>query len=355
MSSEVIQFTEGYNFPELKKLVRHCLDKKVSVLVKGHPGVGKSTLAMELATEMGFDINDPSQYIDIRLAQKDPVELCGMIAPNREKRISEWFRPNWVPVDKPAFIFLDEINAGVTKLHQAAAYQIVLERRVGDFKFHKDTVIMAAGNLEEDNAIVTPLSSALNNRFVHFILKPDAKTWLEWAAKEGVSGNVRGYIAFKGERALYNNCGSDAYPSPRSWANGARVDGIADEIMAKRLMAGCVGEAHALEYITFLKVYSRVDVKAIVEKGDFPDLTTADNSDPAFLYALTFAVADYLCANTPGTPAMGNVFGLFKKGLAREFQGLLLRQIMPKPECRKALQAHPDFLTYAREFVDLLV
>lgn len=353
--SEVMQNMEGFSFPDLKKLVRHCLDKKVSVLVKGHPGVGKSTMAMDIATEMGFDINDPTQYIDIRLAQKDTVELCGMIAPNREKRISEWYRPNWVPVDKPAFIFLDEINAGVTKLHQAAAYQIVLERRVGDFKFHKDTVIMAAGNLEEDNAIVTPLSSALNNRFVHFILKPDVDTWLDWAVRENISSNIRAYIAFKRERSLYNNCGSDAYPSPRSWASGAKIDGVGEETMTKRLISACVGEAHALEYMTFLKVYSRIDIKAIVEKGVYPDLKTEANSDPAFLYALTFAIADYLCVNTPGVPEMGNVLGLFKKGLPREFQALFLKQVMPRPECQKTLRAHPDFLTYAREFVDLLV
>lgn len=353
--SEAIQIDEGFKYPDLKKLVRHCLDKKVSVLVKGHPGVGKSSMAMDIATDMGFDVNDPYQFIDIRLAQKDPVELCGMIAPNRERRISEWYRPSWVPVDRPAFIMLDEINSAVSKLHQAAAYQIVLERRVGDFKFHKDTVIMAAGNMEEDNAIVVPLSSALNNRFSHFILKPDVDAWLEWAARENLSSNVRAFIAFRRERVLYDNCGTDAFPTPRSWASGAKLDGIGDETMTKRLFSASVGEAHALEYMTFVKVYSRVDVRAIVENGVYPDLQTDANRDPAFLYALTFAVADYLKVKVPGTKEIGNVFDFFKKGFPREFQALMLRQIMPVADCLKALRAHPDFMTYAREFVDILI
>lgn len=344
---------EGYSYKDLKPLVKECLKRRKSVLVKGHPGVGKSTMAMELAGELGFDINNPEEYIDIRLAQKDPVELCGMIAPNREKRVSEWFRPSWVPVNKPAFIFLDEINAGVTKLHQAAAYQIVLERRVGDWKFHPDTVVMAAGNLEEDNAIVTPMSSALNNRFKHFIMKVDVDAWLDWAARKGLNPSYRAYIAFRRDEALYKNDGSDAFPTPRSNADAADFADIENETTLKRLISSCVGEAKALEYLTFLKVYSRVDVPAIVEKGEFPDFNAGENS--AFHYALSFGLADYIQNHGMDEIKVANLLAFFKSGFPKEFQAILMKKTLPVAKIREAFVDYPDFMDYARDFVDLLV
>lgn len=170
---------EGLGYSELAPLVETTLHAGISVLVRGHPGVGKSTLAADLAGRMN------PQLIDIRLAQRDPAEICGVYFPNREQQVLDLFPPPWVreACEHPRFVFLDEVNAAVTKLHQAAAYQIVLEHRVGSCRFHKGTVVMAAGNLEEDNAIVSTLSSALANRFAHFILRVDARDWLAWAAR----------------------------------------------------------------------------------------------------------------------------------------------------------------------------
>ena len=118
--------------------------------------------------------------VDIRLAQSDATDLAGIYMPNHEQRCLARYTPDWVQQvsEAPALVFLDEINAAVTRLHQAAAYQIVLEHRVGSVSFHPETVVLAAGNFPEDNAIVTQLSSALCNRFVHFNLRVDARCWL---------------------------------------------------------------------------------------------------------------------------------------------------------------------------------
>lgn len=275
----------GYPYPTLLPLVQRCLERGVSVLVKGHPGVGKTSLARELASKMGLPMKD------IRLAQKDPAELGGVYVPNHATKTLELYPPDWVRqvCDAPHFLFLDEINAAVSKLHQAAAYQIILEHQVGPFTFHPKTVVMAAGNLEEDEALAVPLSSALQNRFCHYTLAVDVDAWIAWALKNGVSADIIAFIAFRRESVLYHRTGEDAYPSPRSWGDLAgRVDG--DSVKSperKRLIAACVGHAHALEFMTFLEVYRTVDVEAILQHGRIPSL---DNADPAFLYSLTFAV-----------------------------------------------------------------
>ena len=54
---------EGYSWPELYRLVGTTLRTGLSVLLRGHPGVGKSTLAQALATDFGLPL------IDIRHTQ----------------------------------------------------------------------------------------------------------------------------------------------------------------------------------------------------------------------------------------------------------------------------------------------
>jgi hypothetical protein len=311
---------EGYSYPTLLPLVRRCLEKGVSVLIRGGPGVGKSSLAAELAADMQLPT------IDIRLAQKDPAEIGGVYVPNRELRVLELYPPEWVKeaCDRPSFVFLDEMNAAVSKLHQAAAYQIILEHRVGPFKFHDKTVVLAAGNLEEDEALAVPLSSALQNRFAHYILKVDAEAWIAWATTKGLSPDIVAYIAFRREPALYKRTGEYSWPSPRSWSMAATVDGdgVPDR-ERKRLIAACVGQASATEFQAFHAVYRKVDVKGILERGEIPDLT---NAEPAFVYALCYSVG-YLLRSKGLKKGQGpHLLGLLQaKGFGPEFQVLLIK------------------------------
>ena len=149
--------SEAYTYEQLFPLVKATLEAGISVLILGPPGIGKSTLAAALAKHIAKPL------IDIRLAQKDPAELGGVYFPNRDTKTLELLPPSWVKkaCDEPCLVFLDEINAAVTRLHQAAAYQIVLEKRIGDYAFHPGTIVLAAGNREDDQSIVTPISAAL--------------------------------------------------------------------------------------------------------------------------------------------------------------------------------------------------
>ncbi len=282
---------KGYRYSEAKKLVKHALQKGLSVFLWGHPGIGKSTMAREIASEMGLPL------IDIRLAQSDPTKIGGILYPDREKGLSVWLRPSWVPVDKPAFIFLDEINAAVTKLHQSIAYQIVLEKRLREWKFAPGTVVLAAGNLEEDSAIVQTLSQALSNRFVHFQLKVDVDEWIKWAKRNGIVEPIISYKKFRGENSLYNNTGDHAFPSPRSWEFASRL--IEDEIRSEKpsittirnLVESAVGKGEASAFMTFYRHYRKIDVSGMSFKGNI--VKVAKTTEPSFIHALLSAIAVY--------------------------------------------------------------
>jgi hypothetical protein len=341
----------GHSYDELLGLAETTLRAGLSVLVRGHPGVGKSTLAGELAESLDLPL------IDIRLAQRDPADLGGIYFPDRERGVLDLFPPAWVRAacDAPALVFLDEINAAVTRLHQAAAYQIVLERRVGPFAFHPETRILAAGNLEEDQAIVSPLSSALCNRFVHFTLRVDADAWLGWASRAGLHETVLAYIARHGAEALYARDGDLAFPSPRSWAMAARLLAAAPTGRGHRLVAGCVGERAAQRLSAFERIFGRVPVARIVREGRKMDFRRGRNAEPSFVYAAVFAVAAWLCSEEPPTDdQLPHVVRFASSpGLDPEYVFLFLRQLKGADGLLTRLQQLPSFREIAADMVDL--
>ena len=343
---------DGYAWPELQRLAGVTLRAGLSTLVRGHPGVGKSALAHALAGELGLPL------VDIRLAQRDPADLAGVWFPDRERGVLTAFPPAWAVEarERPAFIFLDEINAAVTRLHQAAAYQIVLERRVGAVEFHRDTVVMAAGNLEDDNAIVTPLSSALGNRFAHFTLRVDAPSWLEWAAREGVDEAILGYIGRHGGDALYENDGESlAFPSPRSWQMASRVYRTADEADRRRLVAACIGVGAAERFFDWMRLYGRVDPAKILRRGQSIDFTTDTQGDPSFVYAATYAVAAWLRQGEALTDAqLPNIVRFLRSpGLDPEYAMLFLRQVRRNDALFVRLRGLAEFRTLAGELASV--
>lgn len=349
--SQVPIIPEGYAYNELRPLVETTLRAKISVLLRGHPGVGKSSLAQELAAAMNLTL------IDIRLAQRDPAELCGVFFPDHNRQILELFPPSWVKQasEKPCFVFLDEINAAVTRLHQAAAYQIVLEHRVGPFHFHPDTVVMGAGNLEEDNAIVSPLSSALCNRFAHYVMRPDVGNWLEWGARSGIDESILAYIGTEGIDVLYDNNGDFAFPTPRSWEMASSVCKLAATHEKKRAVAACIGASAADRFFTFQKIYGQVDVEGVVDKGLKIDFSKGKKAEPSFIYAAIFAVAAYVCNLPTLTSAQATNITAFllSPGLDPEYRILFLRQLKHRSQVFDLLKPDHDFQALAAGLVDI--
>lgn len=343
----------GNTWLELKDLVKETLLAGVSSLVLGHPGVGKSALAKAMAAELELPL------IDQRLAQKDPAEINGVYFPDMENSVLKLLAPDWVKkaCNEPCFVFLDEINAAVSKLHQAAAYQIVLEHRVGPFVFHPKTVVMGAGNLEEDNAIVAPLSSALANRFAHFQLRVDKKSWIEWGLTNGIDPRILGYISWMGEEALYFNTGDNlAFPSPRTWEMASKILSQAPHVDAKRIVTSCVGEAAAEGFASWLTLYGKVDPEAIVKKGHKIDFTSKKNNEPSLKYAAIFSVGSWVVSNLEQleTKHLENLM-LFanSKGLDPEYQFLFIGKLNRSKDLMAKLKVLRSFQNLTSELVSI--
>lgn len=375
-----------HNFGITKSLVLPALKKGVSVLVRGSPGIGKSDMAKEIANEIfgpGFAQTD--RFVDIRLAQTDPVELAGILFPKQDSNTIEAFLPDWAvrAHKEPCFIFLDEINAAVSKMQQSAAYKIVLDRQVGPLKLHPKTVIMAAGNLKEDGALVEELSSALANRFVHFVMKPTAKEWLVWADKNltslaGVA--IREYIrnSTDSDKKLYNNSGKYvAFPTPRSWSTLARLldqPGLTDA-QARMYAEGTIGPEEATDFINFYSLRQKFDIERILD-GAIPNFDEQNKAGGLVYNAPVMAglirmVGDRLA--TAGQPSgserltdaqVNNVVRLLKalqqrvnseSGGAFELAKNMLREVWQKNEdVSRRIKMNPNFRDFAASAMNQL-
>jgi MoxR-like ATPase len=101
---------------------------------------------------------------DIRALLLDPVDLRGLS--NVVEGRSKWAIPEFLPADGVGILFLDELNAAPAMV-QAAFYQLVLDRRLGEYTLPDGWIIIAAGNRDADRAHTTRMPTPLRNRFVH--------------------------------------------------------------------------------------------------------------------------------------------------------------------------------------------
>ena len=345
---------KGEPYDQLKPMVHAALEADLPCLLHGHPGVGKSTLAAEIAEALDLPL------VDIRLAQRDPAEIGGIYCPDKESQTLHHLAPGWVRtvMEKPSFLFLDELNSGTTRLHQSIAYQIVLEKRIGPFHFHPGTVVLAAGNLEEDSAVVSPLSSALANRFVHFRLRPDAECWLDWARVNDIHPQILAYFDEKQSLAndlLYENTGEDAFPSPRSWVMASKALAASPEGCERRLLTACIGAPAAEKLISYLKLYHRMSPARIIQHFGDVDFTTKRNSDPSFIHATVCAVAGWIAERDTFEPDWAPALIKFMEspGLDPEYVILLLRELRERTDALRHLKKLPSFREHSASLVQL--
>lgn len=243
----------------LTSVLESLLTQRWPAFVWGPPGIGKSSIVRSVAAEAKLPV------IDLRASLLDPTDLRGI--PAIEGGRAVWCPPSFLPkpADKPGVLFLDEINAA-PPLVQASLYQLVLDRRVGEYVLPSGWWIVAAGNRQQDRAVTFRMSSALANRFVHVTLEADVDDWRSWAIGAGLSPLVVSFLGFRPALLCENPGQEAAYATPRSWE-------MLSDVMARfgspkecaDLIPGIVGEGPAREFMAFIKQAANLDrIQAIV-------------------------------------------------------------------------------------------
>jgi len=247
----------------------------------GAPGIGKSSVVEQLAGSLALALRD------IRALLLDPVDLRGL--PYVAEGRSKWAIPEFLPADGAGILFLDELNAAPAMV-QAAFYQLVLDRRLGEYTLPDGWIIIAAGNRDADRAHTTRMPTPLRNRFVHLDFEVDAQEWSEWAIGADIRPEVIAFIRFRPQLLSVFDRDANAFPSPRSWEFVSRIlDSAPDAIVEHEMFAGTVGTGAATEFSGFLRMFRELpNIDAILLN---PSCEPVPDS-PAAQYAVASALAD---------------------------------------------------------------
>lgn len=297
-------------------------------MVHGSPGSGKSQVVKQASDRYG------GQFIDLRLSQLDPVDLRGI--PTNEQGLTAWLTPKFLPQSGKGVLFLDEINSAA-QATQAAAYQLILDRKLGDYTLPDGWAMIAAGNRQSDRAIVNQMSTALRNRFTHIQFEVNHEDWCEWALRNNINVTVLGFVRYrpmllnefemrnksKEERDRVANLkDANAFATPRSWEFLSKImDANPPKDIEIELFQGVIGEGPASEFIGYLKYYRALpDLDAILKdpsKFECP-------KEPAVQYALATGLA------TKATMENLEKFVKLALKMPAEFQVLMMKDAVAR-------------------------
>ncbi len=248
---------------------------KISTMIWGPPGIGKSSIVEQTATrnKIGF--------IDLRLSQLAPTDLRGLPVADKVSGSSRWFPPEFLPRKGKGILFLDEINMAPPTM-QGMAQQLILDRKVGSYVVPDGWFIWAAGNRKEDRATVFEMPAPLGNRFIHLDVSPDLDSFKAYAAQAGLHEQIAAFVTFRPALLHKMEAQQPAWPSPRSWTMANALHNVGLDI------SPAVGAGAMVEFKAFLAVYDRLpNLEAILEgraSDGFPD-------EPSVRYATVVGLA----------------------------------------------------------------
>ena len=249
----------------LAKSISALVTQKVPTFLWGAPGVGKSSIVKHIAKEKNIG------FIDLRLALMDPTDLKGIPFYDKESHSALWAPPAFLPKDGEGILFLDELNSAPPSV-QSSAYQLILDRRVGEYELPDGWAIVAAGNRDGDRGVTYRMPAPLANRFVHFEMEVDVDDWRLWAFDNGIDERIIAYISYKNEHLFTFDAKSDvkSFATPRSWeyVNSVLNSGV-DESILLEVLSGTIGRDIAVSFLSFTKVMYRLpDMEKILQTGE---------------------------------------------------------------------------------------
>lgn len=321
------------------------------VMLWGPPGVGKSDMVRQIAARHAVPV------VDLRLSQMEPSDLRGI--PFRQGDSVQWAVPAMLPHSDQqgvkGILFLDEITSAPPTV-SAAAYQLVLDRRLGDYRVPPGWAIFSAGNHQGDRGISYAMPAPLANRFTHFDVDVHLEDWVSWAWDQGIDERVIGFLRFRPDRLFEfdPNLNPSAFPTPRSWEFTHRA--LQKFAQQTDLLAGavqaCVGPAAGIELLAYIRNIEQLpNVEAILVGENVPV-----PSDLDLQYAVATAIVGRLRKADRGQQRMlqlNHVLDYAKKFPVREMAVMLVVDL--HRTVGRELFAASGFQSWSAEVADMLL
>ena len=304
----------------LKKSLISMIDSKIPVFVWGNPGVGKSSIIKQIANDKNME------FIDLRLSLLDPTDLRGIPFFDSSNKSAIWAKPEFLPnSNSQAFgiLFLDEINSAPPTV-QAAAYQLILDRKIGEYTLPINYAIVAAGNYESDRGVTYRMPTPLANRFVHLDFELDFEEWKSWAYESKIDTRIISFLSYKPQNLFTFDAKAKekSFATPRSWSfvNDILNSNLQIEFL-KDVISGAVGKDSSDEFMNFCKVIDKLpNIQEILEA-----INTEVPTNNSVLYALCTGIV-YALKENSSIEKVTNILN-YSLNLPNEFSVMLIRDL----------------------------
>jgi hypothetical protein len=326
-----------------------CADgQHTPVMLWGPPGVGKSQIIAGIAKKHGVPL------IDVRLSQMEPTDLRGI--PFRKGENVEWSVPAMLPNaerhgDK-GILFLDEINAAPPTV-SAAAYQLILDRKLGEYTIPDGWAIFAAGNRQGDRGVTYAMPAPLANRFTHFDVEAYLDDWISWALKHDIDERIMGFLRFRPDQLFSYDAAHNpvAFPSPRSWEYAHRAlqkFGDRPDLLSDALQA-CVGQACGVELKAYIDNLENLpDIDAILNGQEVAVPRSVD-----LQYGVAAALVRRARESANDMDKLGNVLKYARNFPQREMGVMLVTDL--HRAVGQPLFKVPEFVAWANSVAELML
>lgn len=327
-----------------------------SVMLWGPPGIGKSQAVRQIAAEIE-STGKRVKVTDVRLLLFNPIDLRGIPTANADKTLAVWLKPQIFQMDESKdavnILFLDEISSAPQSV-QAAAYQITLDRVVGEHKLPDNCIVIAAGNRTTDKSVAFRMPKALSNRLMHIEVGGSFSSWKKWAVRSGINDKVVGFLSFRQSYlSCFDSASNDlAFATPRSWEMVSNLlNGVDDDVDDMyQLIAGLIGTGVAVEFRTWSKVYD--ELPSIEDIFDGKPAPMPKNTDA--MYALTASMTAYAREHKNEMKRIANSI-VYASAMPPDFSVLLMKDYMYiEKDYKEKLMRIPEFERWLRTKGSLL-
>lgn len=351
------------NHRELNELIKEYYKHKISLLIYGRFGIGKSFVVKDTSKEIAKQnkrefvnwnlltekekediFENPKKYfvlIDIRLSEYDSTDIKGLPIFKDDNKAIEFKIPYWALLlekeDSDGVLFFDEISLA-PPLVQSSVYKIVYDRCVNESRISKNWLILGASNLDEDRAYTHTLASPLKDRAGEVELqKAKPKDFIEYMIERKIDSRIIGYLNFKSVNMWKVDFDDNQkYTTNRGWCERVNplIKDIKEDLSRLRLIvSSAIGEGVASEFVAFCKIKDKVKIEQIIKKPEkLKDFNKPE--DLGIKYFIVTALADWYRedkAKFKDIMNIAEVIDTIQNGA--EFNALLLRLCLTyKPE-----------------------
>jgi len=317
-----------------------------SVMLWGPPGVGKSQAIRQIGKDIENKTGKKVVITDVRLLLFNPIDLRGIPTANEDKTLAIWLKPQIFQMDPSEnivnILFLDEISAAPQSV-QAAAYQITLDRVVGEHKLPDNCIVIAAGNRVTDKSVSFKMPKALANRLLHIEVEGSFDSWRNWAETSGINEKVLGFLSFRTDKLFGFDPKNDdlAFATPRSWEMVSNLlNNVCDDVDSMYpMIAGLLGNSLAVEFRSWCGLHSDLPNTEAIFEGK----PTAVPKSADALYAVVASMSEYAkdCRNDP--TLIGNSLRYAEKMPADYIAILLKNYEAMEEDYRMKLMQIPEY------------